>query len=807
VNVSSTASEESKQIFDAAMKHGVIKARNLKFLVMGFAGVGKSHVLAMILGERPPGVRSSTSCLARPVRLRRIGKMGKQWGRMGEREMTVLVARAVKAQPLAGRDSTPLQSSIHASDPAEQKSKVKAKKSPREQKAHHKQPSSEADKPSDSPRHLDSFPAAAVNIEDSLLNLIEKTSSSTYIELDLISAVDTGGQPNFLEVLAKYLDKNTTIIIVLKLSEELDAYPVVEYYNENGELVGAPYPSGFTNGQTVRGCLRAVQSQVMKSPKGKSPKVVIIGTHKDMEDSCSETRAEKNEKLVDMIVPAIQDEVLYYGEQMKEVIFPVNAKAPGLEEEKIAAKLREIIVEKSSVEPADIPLQWYGLDVALQKLMAELNRGVLSKTECRDVAERFHFSERSFEEALKHLAGLSIIHYYDTVLPEVVFVDPQVPLDKYTELVEYSYKLREDPTSCKVTQGHLRKFRDQGIVTADTLKEFTRHYVRDLFGPSELLQLFLADLVVAEVQPGEYFMPSLLQVASVKEEYQHQSPIEPLLLYFPHGDAPLGVFCAFISCLLSHVKWKLLMHRSNPVHVTRNSIAFEIPGDAPGHLIVSDSLSSHFKVSVLLSPSLPPAIYNEVCPRIQEDVLAGIHKASSSLGYENFIPREAFFCPVQSKTCSRSAHPAILEGNCRWLKCTVNPDVFGTVTGKHKVWVGTADLHPAPTERQSIDLDSTPSLVELLSFPTKHGNINIPKEIGIKYDTFGILLLKDRTGAMVDGIELKHLKDSVKINIEILKKWIRGEAGEKPVSWRTLITCLRNSGMSTLASDIQQTLL
>ena len=277
------------------------------------------------------------------------------------------------------------------------------------------------------------------------------------------------------------------------------------------------------------------------------------------------------------------------------------------------------------------------------------------------------------------------------MLPEVVYVDPQVPLDKFTELVQYSYKLREDPTSCKVTQGYHRKFRDQGIVSADILKEFPRHYIRGLFGPSELLQLFTADLVVAQVQPGEYFMPSLLQVASDKEQCQHQFPIEPLLVYFPHGDALLRVFCAFISCLLSHVEWKLLMHRSTPVHVTRNSIAFEIPGDVPGRLIVSDSLSSYFKVSVCLSPSLSSAIYNKVCPRIREDVSAGILKACISLGYDNYIPREAFFCPVQGKECSQSAHPAFLDGNYRWSKCSMNPDVCGPVTGKHRVWFGTAE--------------------------------------------------------------------------------------------------------------------
>ena len=47
--------------------------------------------------------------------------------------------------------------------------------------------------------------------------------------------------------------------------------------------------------------------------------------------------------------------------------------------------------------------------------------------------------------------------------------------------------------------------------------------------------------------------------------------------------------------------------------------------------------------------------------------------------------------------------------------------------------------------------DSTPSRNELLSFPASQGRtINIPEEIGTKYNTFGILLLKDQTGAMVE---------------------------------------------------------
>ena len=92
----------------------------------------------------------------------------------------------------------------------------------------------------------------------------------------------------------------------------------------------------------------------------------------------------------------------------------------------------------------------------------------------------------------------------------------------------------------------------------------------------------------------------------------------------------------------------------------------------------------------------------------------------------------------------------------------------------------------------------------LLKFPIAEGRtINIPQQISSKYKTFGIHLLNDRRGAIVDGIALRRLNDPTQINIDILQMWIRGE-GRKPICWGTLIACLRDSGLSELAGDIQK---
>jgi len=63
-----TASEKSKELFDEAMAYGYVEARDIKALILGAAGTGKSHTIALIMDEDPPAVRRSTPCATRPVR-------------------------------------------------------------------------------------------------------------------------------------------------------------------------------------------------------------------------------------------------------------------------------------------------------------------------------------------------------------------------------------------------------------------------------------------------------------------------------------------------------------------------------------------------------------------------------------------------------------------------------------------------------------------------------------------------------------------------------------------------------------------
>ena len=65
-----------------------------------------------------------------------------------------------------------------------------------------------------------------------------------------------------------------------------------------------------------------------------------------------------------------------------------------------------------------------------------------SKIECLEVAHGLHLDESTVEAALIYLDELSLIFYYPEILPNLVFTNPQVLLDKVSELVKVYHMTR-----------------------------------------------------------------------------------------------------------------------------------------------------------------------------------------------------------------------------------------------------------------------------------------------------------------------------------------------------------------------------
>ena len=717
-------------------------------LVTGAAGSGKTSLKYRLFGKELPSVRCSTALAEAAIRAishEIVGTDLTGWFRVSTDELMGMLGSALKAGiPTEKRKSpsgTP-EAATKYSEPDDSKLSTIASshvESPLKSTVETTvtgiyeqsttQSSNDDSKQSESDHHsihsspfptaetslavtTNSVPAQVIAAKGELVQLVEKAEGSNrFLELQWIHFIDSGGQPQFHEVLPAFIRNTTATIFVMKLSERLDEHPKIKYYDKNGRLCGKPFRHALSNDQMLQCCVRTIHSR--PSREGKHSKTLIVGTHRDREYSCSESRTKKNRKLINMLAPSLQEQLVYYR-LGSEVIFPINAKKPKEQDHQVCVEIRKQIEDKKCAPPPyKIPVGWFLLE---QGIIKASKGGVISKTECLGIAVALNINAKALETSLQYFDDLNIFLYFPSVLPEVVFSDPQVPLNKVTELVHFSYSLhsdrgrttaflgkvtklfcfhssRQNERPIEALEGKWLQFRDKGIVTLEMFQSerFSAHYIPDLFSPADLIKLFQRLLIIAPLSSTEYFMPSLLQMISpedvIKQLPSSSSSALPLLVHFPAGCAQNGIYCALVVYLLSKYQWKVaLSSDGTPVCVSRSCIRFQLPGK-PVYITLVDSFT-FFEVHVEASGTL----YHKFCPSIREAIFSGLKAAAKSLRYKNSTPVPAFCCK-----CSSPPHAATPVIENFYLICTRSTNI-GRLTKQHSVWLDVKQDTPGIAE-------------------------------------------------------------------------------------------------------------
>ena len=717
------------------MKKGVIEVHNIKCVISGAAGVGKSCLELLLLGKKPPKVRRSTGC-AEPIRAvsgTRIQFFDGGWKVVSEEDLEEMIAHSIpifcdsldKDIPAEQLESL-LQHQLSndtTQDKAAHTSQYQA--TPTSQGQATPTTPSTQDKTSSSPSEAPQQATTSV-----LNDLIKRMNEVALPEItdgdtkeseklkDLsgsnwIHLIDSGGQPEFYDLLPIFIRHASSIVFVQRLCDSLKDHPVVEFYDEEGNRVGEPYHYPLTCEEILKCMVRTLHSH---PTEGKHSNIMVAGTFRDKEKKCRETRAKKNKIIFNLLHPHFPNDLVLYGAP-RELIFPLNTKEPDKDDQRVAQLLRQAI-ERSAPDPVKIPISWYLLELALRRLAAMLRRRVLSRSECLLIAQQLGFAENECDAALTHFDELNLCLYYPDVLPNVVFSDPQVPLDKASELVQRTYQLRE-PEQARQPQKSLwlkfrdmfskpkhslevrqppilgvaleskwLRFRDQGIVRREFLEEFPRHYKDKLFTPDDLLCLFYHLLILAPLSEEEYFMPSLLQRLPSEELDVHRVPspvAAPLLIRFPNGWPRNGVFCCLVVFLINHCKWEVVLPDTGaPILMAKNCIKFRLPSCTAAVTLI-DSYA-YFEIHI----EAPPSVCYTNCPSIQATIFDGIDKAAITLHYNNSKPCAAFLCPhsnSSSRTSSKEPHAAITKDQEYW-QCTME-NRYGELTKREKVWFGT----------------------------------------------------------------------------------------------------------------------
>ena len=362
-------SQESHRLFVEAMKLGHVDANIGKMLIYGACGTGKSTFMDLLVANSPQSVRRSTPLAARPMSVFQCGVTKKQWAKLSPEERKALLIKVtmhcqaqLDQEEESGSGEEDLSSEVDTSHEGQTEQ-------------HHVPVNSEGQSMPSTPSTRDTQPrvqSAAppkapttgrakqvllqpISSYDDMVSLVQQCSMSgeAITSYRKILLIDSGGQPQFHEILPVFLRRMSLYVFVFKLSDELDSKPLVEYYDPSGQLLGKPYQSAHTNLQLLQHCLRTLHTHRSSSKdKKKSSKIMIVGTHRDLEHQCKgETREEKEKELAKLLKPAFRKEAMYFDLYTEKYIFPLNAKHPESEDEALIKDIQDIVTTDCSPDP------------------------------------------------------------------------------------------------------------------------------------------------------------------------------------------------------------------------------------------------------------------------------------------------------------------------------------------------------------------------------------------------------------------------------------------------------------------------
>ena len=663
------------------MTKGYVETSVTQCLILGAAGVGKSHLKHLLLKKDPPKQRVSTGLADNPVRAISFTLAGV--GGQEEDDWFVVEDDQALMSVIGGTIKGGVSMAPSLADVVSTLPKMAISVPSDGAGVSHSDPI-----PADVNTTMDTNQQSrTADIEDELIHHINHSSGKRWLLFDLIylpspcvdkkklfgvkwiQFIDSGGQLQYHDILPLFVQNTSVTIFVVKLSEELSHRPTIEYYGADGKPVGKPYRSSLSHKQILENCLGAIQSQ------DAHPLIVTVGTHRDAESECSESIKEKNQQLKALLDPTHLC-VVYNGEGMEELIFAVNGLSPEDVDRHVAQVLRMKIVSKFPQQLVKQPIAWFGLEIVLQRSSHD---GILSLAECQACAKRLHIEGDAFSAALHHLVHHNVFLYYPEVLPQTVFCDPQVVLTKVTELVQYHHKLRNNPDKRVAVTGDWIMFRDHGLLRVELLRKFPKHYKEGLFAPQDLLELLVSVRAIAMIRDGEYLMPALLPHLDSTQVSKYLERGASLIIRPTQGCIPSGLFCCLVAHLLSPTNpspWKVCMERGKPLCLYRNCISFEQRTSTK--IVTLVSTFSHIALHV-------DKASNKMCREIRGLVHSGIKSACSVLKYSHVQFEDAFMC-AGARCTSDPPHVAVVVSGNKW-RCTILGRQSGDLSEDQLMWM------------------------------------------------------------------------------------------------------------------------
>lgn len=434
---------------------------------------------------------------------------------------------------------------------------------------------------------------------------------------------DTGGQMEFQELLPMLVSGPSLFFIVFPLNRPLDECFTVEYKLQDGQR-SKPYCSSLTLMDSILQSLATIAAMGTFTYKGLgkysiqlTPKVILVGTHKDMLD---QSNLQQEIAEIDNYIKRIITSTSHYDKELIEfasdnqLIFTVNNMSTSDTDFALIRSRVEAIARHGGYEMS-VPTHWLIFSIVLR----DKSSRVVSYSDCFTIAKQCGIdTHKELNEALWFLhTKMGVVrHFAHGDLHNIVLTDPQLLFDKVTELIVNTFTFEK--------AGHVQseRFKKKGIFS---YKDFERVNMASdpLLTPSRFISLLEhLYIVIPFLNGAKYFIPCVLPHADRALLPLENSTVPTLAITFSCGYCPKGVTGAVIKFLMTNEMQSEFIWELQPDQIFRDKVSFLV---GPNHFTLN-CFSTHFEVTCAPNPESTAAINSiqdtchEVCWSIQKAV-------------------------------------------------------------------------------------------------------------------------------------------------------------------------------------------
>ena len=714
--------KEAQEIVAKALEEGSLKQYYSISVIVGINGSGKSSAISRLFHQDPPDLYTSTGITDRSCRglAHFMADLGiDDWKMLSEEDfLQLLVQRLPSGMFDASTSSLPAATFIEK-ESVESTPTTAVPSSP----SHAFDPSAFSFSLPHSTTSQEAQPRPErSDTSEAMVTLVRKTKAfGQSFVVQLLHMIDTGGQPEFMEVMPSLIHNSNLTALVLNLAQSLDACPEIAFYVD-GNACKRLLPSAKTNRHIAHQVAYTMMAK--RSLGGKRSKLIVVGTHRDcVKGKLSTTLAAVNKALKEIFLPSLEDELIVYCSQ-EEIVFPVDSIHPDDDDNVAFASIRSRISEAGADEESDTPMSFFIFEQDVMQFAKQEGRKVLSTDECVQIGGKLKMSQQVVQAALIYFHQRNIFVYFRHVLPETVFTNPQVPLDLYKEIVVFSYKAQSgDISGLPAKYSALLK---KGMISEEMLhhESLEKCFIPGIYEPQHAIELFChlytiaplseEELLANSQQPppahsseakqkpsrlgkGEYLMMCLLAPLpkeKIKDVLSTPSKVATLLVHFSNGCIPNGCFSSTIACAISEYNWTIVysdISRSKPECVTHNAVTFR-PHKQPGKVTLVNS--THYLQIHVDTANITEKHLNNLCTKVKTTVFSILKKVFERMHFTEIEVEPAFLCPCTPTSEPHAAticpEPPVTSNSV--LVCSRTDSVIGDLECRQRVWFEGCDM-------------------------------------------------------------------------------------------------------------------